>query len=315
MLNEATPIAHLLRDGATGAHSATSSRGGPLIDRMRSGSLLALMEVHSGLSARIAENAGFEALWASGLAISSLMGLRDSNEASWSQVLTIVEWITDATDRPVLVDGDTGHGNFNNARRYALKLARCGAAGICLEDKLFPKTNSFRGSHQPLADQTEFCGKISAVKEATDAYPFALVARTEALVSQRSIAEALDRAHAYREAGADAILVHSKKSSGAEVMEFARRWKSDCPIIVVPTTYPEVDLSELQAAGVSAVIWANHSMRASAFAIAKLCNTLKTSGSPISTSHLLTSLPELFELLDYDELDAAEQRFLPVINR
>ena len=293
--------------------TAKGMRDGSLADRMRAGPLLALIEVHSGLSAKIAEQAGFEALWASGLAISSLMGLRDSNEVSWSQMLTVIEWITDATKLPLLVDGDTGHGNFNNARRFAAKLARCGAAGICLEDKLFPKTNSFRGSHQPLAEIEEFSGKIAAVKDATGSHSFAVVARTEALVSQRSMAEALDRAQAYREAGADAILVHSKQSTDAQVIEFARQWDGSCPLIVVPTTYPHTDPKALWEAGISAVIWANHSIRASSKAIAQACRTLQTTGGSTAVADQLTSLPDLFALLDYDELEEAERRYLPAL--
>lgn len=291
--------------------SGIVGRGGPLIERMCAGPLLPLIEVHSGLSAKIAEKAGFEALWASGLAISSLMGLRDCNEASWSQVLTVIEWITDASSLPLLVDGDTGHGNFNNARRFAAKLARCGAAGVCLEDKRFPKSNSFRGSHQTLAPIEEFAGKISAAKDAVSGYPFAIVARTEALVSQRTMAEALDRAHAYREAGADAILVHSKSSTGAEVVEFARQWKGSCPLIVVPTTYPDADRVQLHEAGISAIIWANHLVRASARAIAEVCTALQATGDPVAVTGQLATLPELFDLMNYNELDAAEQRYLP----
>ena len=296
---------------ANAAGPAKPVSDGSLVDRMRTGPLLALIEVHSGLSAKIAEQAGFEALWASGLAISSLMGLRDSNEVSWSQMLTVIEWITDASKLPLLVDGDTGHGNFNNARRFTAKLARCGAAGVCLEDKLFPKTNSFRGSHQPLAEVEEFSGKIAAVKDAIGSHSFAVVARTEALVSQRTMAEALDRAQAYQEAGADAILVHSKQTTGAEVIEFARQWDDRCPLIVAPTTYPHTDPKSLWEAGISAVIWANHSIRASSKAIARACRTLQMTGGSTAVANQLTSLPDLFALLDYDELEKAEKRYLP----
>ena len=120
-----------------------------------------LMEAHNGLSARIAEEAGFEALWASGLSISAALGVRDSNEASWTQVLDVLEFMSDATRIPILVDGDTGHGNFNNARRLVRKLEQRNLGGVCIEDKLFPKTNSFLARDvQPLADVEEFCGRM-----------------------------------------------------------------------------------------------------------------------------------------------------------
>ncbi|TIL79683.1 MAG: phosphoenolpyruvate phosphomutase, partial [Mesorhizobium sp.] len=131
--------------------------------RMIASSELAFaMEAHDGLSAAIAERAGFKALWASGLSISSSLGYRDANEASWSQVVDVVERITDTVDIPVLVDGDSGFGNFNNARLVARKLRQHGASGICLEDTTFPKMNSFVGDRHPLADIPEFCGRLKA---------------------------------------------------------------------------------------------------------------------------------------------------------
>src|SRR5687768_9288073 len=100
-------------------------------------------EAHNALSGRIVEEAGFQAIWASGLSISAALGVRDSNEASWTQVLEVLEFMADATTIPILVDGDTGYGNFNNMRRAVQKLIQRGIGGICIEDKLFPKTNSF----------------------------------------------------------------------------------------------------------------------------------------------------------------------------
>src|SRR5690349_24449743 len=125
-----------------------------------------LMEAHNGLSAKLAAEAGFKALWGSGLSISAALGVRDNNEASWTQVLEVLEFMADATDLPILLDGDTGYGNFNNVRRLVRKLEQRGIAGVCIEDKQFPKTNSFiGGERQPLADIDEFCGKIKAGKD------------------------------------------------------------------------------------------------------------------------------------------------------
>ena len=126
-----------------------------------------LMEAHNGLSARIVEEAGFSGIWACGLAMSAQFGVRDNNEASWTQVLEVLEFMADATTLPILLDGDTGYGNFNNVRRLVRKLEQRGIAGVCIEDKLFPKTNSFiDGERQPLADVDEFCGQIKAGKDA-----------------------------------------------------------------------------------------------------------------------------------------------------
>ena len=142
-----------------------------------------LMEAHDGLSAKIAEEAGFTGIWASGLAMSAALGVRDSNEASWTQILEILEFMADASRIPILVDGDTGYGNFNNLRRAVRKLCQRGIAGICIEDKLFPKTNSFIGEGQPLADIEEFCGKIKAGKDVQLDDNFIIIARVEALIS------------------------------------------------------------------------------------------------------------------------------------
>ena len=139
-----------------------------------------LMEAHNGLSARIAEESAFKGLWASGLTISASLGVRDSNEASWTQVLETVEFMNDATRLPILLDGDTGYGNFNNVRRLVRKLEQRQVAAMCIEDKLFPKTNSFiKGEQQPLAEIDEFCGKIKAAKDTQEDPDFAVVARTE----------------------------------------------------------------------------------------------------------------------------------------
>src|SRR6476619_536901 len=110
-------------------------------------------EAHNGLSAKIVQEAGFRGIWGSGLSISASLGVRDNNEASWTQILEVLEFMSDATSIPILLDGDTGYGNFNNARRLVKKLETRGIAGVCIEDKLFPKTNSFiSGEAQPLAD-------------------------------------------------------------------------------------------------------------------------------------------------------------------
>ncbi len=158
-----------------------------------------LMEAHNGLSARIVREAGFKGIWASGLAISAAFGVRDNNEASWTQVVDDLEFMADASDLPILLDGDTGYGNFNNVRRLVRKLEQRGIAGVCIEDKVFPKTNSFiGGERQPLADVDEFCGKIKAGKSAQPDENFSIVARVEALIAGWGMDEALRRAEAYR---------------------------------------------------------------------------------------------------------------------
>src|SRR5262245_41543393 len=222
-----------------------------------------LMEAHDALSAAIAQQTGFAGLWASGLSISSSLGFRDANEASWTQVVEVVERMADATAIPILVDGDSGFGNFNNARLAALKLFQRGAAGICLEDKGFPKMNSFVGNRHPLADIAEFSGRLRAVKDTVPHEKFVLVARIEALIAGYGLDEALERANAYAAAGADAILIHSRKSVPDEILAFARAWQNRLPLIIVPTKYYATPVAVYREAKISTVIWANHAMRAS----------------------------------------------------
>src|SRR5512146_3213601 len=193
--------------------SVASSRAAQLRRLIDSPQLEFLMEAHNGIAARIVEEAGFKGIWASGLALSAQFGVRDNNEASWSQVVEMLEFMADATTVPIVLDGDTGYGNFNNVRRLVKKLEQRHVAGVCIEDKLFPKTNSFiDGERQPLADADEFCGKIKAGKDSQEDPDFCVVARVEALIAGWGMAEAIRRAEAYRQAGADAILIHSKLS-------------------------------------------------------------------------------------------------------
>ncbi|MBV9747475.1 MAG: isocitrate lyase/phosphoenolpyruvate mutase family protein, partial [Acetobacteraceae bacterium] len=178
------------------SRSRHSSRAAALRALLQSPDLRFILEAHSGLSAKIVEEAGFPGIWASGLSMSAMLGLRDSNEASWTQILDVLECMADATSLPILVDGDTGYGNFNNVRRLVRKLGERGIAGVCLEDKLFPKTNSFVGEAQPLAEVEEFCGRIRAGKDAQVCDEFSIVARVEALIAGHSMDEALRRAEA-----------------------------------------------------------------------------------------------------------------------
>ncbi len=270
-----------------------------------------IMEAHDGLSAKIVEEAGFKGIWASGLTVSAALGVRDSNEASWTQVLEVLEFMSDATDIPILVDGDTGYGNFNNVRRVVRKLEQRGIAGICIEDKLFPKTNSFIGDGQPLADMDEFCGKIKAGKDSQSDDSFNIVARIEALISGRGMAEALRRAEAYHNAGADALLIHSKKREPDEILTFMQEWAGRCPVIIVPTTYYDTPTDAWRDANVSLVIWANHNLRAAITAMREVSARIAREQSLIGVENAVATVKDIFALAGNDELAEAEKRYLP----
>ncbi|MFH0303142.1 isocitrate lyase/phosphoenolpyruvate mutase family protein [Bradyrhizobium sp. 31Argb] len=267
-----------------------------------------LMEAHDGLSGTIAKRAGFKCLWASGLSIACSLGYRDANEASWSQLVDVVERIVVSTELPVLVDGDGGFGNFNNARLLARTLRQRGAAGVTLEDSCFPKMNSFVGERHPLADIDEFSGRLRA--EDTVAEDLVLVARIEALIGGHGMDEAILRAHAYADAGADAILIYSRKSTADERLSFVSAWQNRLPVVIVPTKYYRTPVSAYRDAGVSEVIWANHSVRAAIAGMRQVCGRIFGEEGVGGIEQHITTLDEVFELLSYDELARAEARYL-----
>ena len=286
------------------------SKSAALRNLIRSPMTEFLLEAHSGISAQIAEEAGFKGIWASGLAISAQCGVRDNNELSWTQVLEILELMADATTIPILLDGDTGYGDFNSVRRLVTKLERSGGAGVCIEDKLFPKTNSFiEGERQPLSDIDEFCGKIKAGKDSQRDADFCVVARIEALIAGWGLEEALRRADAYASAGADAILIHSKRRDAAEVLAFARAFGSRLPLILVPTTYYSTPTEVFRAAGISVVIWANHLIRASVAAMQRAARLVHESESLVDVEGQIVPVREIFRLQGADELLAAEKLY------
>ena len=269
-----------------------------------------IMEAHNGISARIVEEAGFHGIWASGLSLSAQFGVRDNNEASWTQVVEMLEFMSDVTRIPILLDGDTGYGNFNNLRRLVKKIEQRGIAGVCIEDKLFPKTNSFiAGERQNLADIDEFCGKIKAGKDSQNDGDFCVVARVEALIAGWDLREALLRAEAYRAAGADAILIHSKLSRPDQILAFAAEWAGRAPLVIVPTKYYSTPTDVYRQAGISLVIWANHMLRAAVAAMESAACAIQETETPVYVEDRIAPVEEIFRLQGADELSAAERRY------
>ena len=278
---------------------------------LKSPQLEFIMEAHNGISSRIVEETGFKGIWASGLAISAQFGVRDSNEASWTQVVDMLEFMSDVTSIPILLDGDTGYGNFNNMRRLVKKLEQRKIAGVCIEDKQFPKTNSFiDGERQPLADIDEFCGKIKAGKDSQYDPDFCIVARIEAYIAGWDLGEALRRAEAYHSAGADAILIHSKLSRPTEILEFTKEWGGRSPVIIVPTTYYSTPTDVFRNAGINMIIWANHMIRASVAAMEKTCREIFESESVANIEDSIVPVKRIFALQGVDELSRAQERYL-----
>ena len=278
---------------------------------IESNTLEFILEAHNGVSATIVEQAGFKAIWGSGFAMSAQFGVRDSNEASWTQVVDMLEFMSDATSIPILLDGDTGYGNFNNMRRLVSKLEQREIAGVCIEDKQFPKINSFIDSNkQPLADIDEFSGKIKAGKDCQADDDFCIIARVEALIAGWGLKEALDRAEAYRMAGADGILIHSKSHRPDEILEFAKEWSNRLPLAIVPTKYYSTPTNAFRKANISLVIWANHMIRSSTKEMIKNSKKIYKSESVADIEEKISTVDKIFNLQGVDELSEAQERYL-----
>lgn len=290
--------------------SPALSRAAQLRAMLLSNELEFIMEAHNGVSARIVEEAGFKGIWASGLTMSAQFGVRDNNEASWTQVVDMLEFMADASSLPILLDGDTGYGNFNNFRRLIHKLEQRSIAGVCIEDKLFPKTNSFiDGERQPLADIDEFCGKIKAGKDSQSDADFSIVARVEALISGWGMDEALKRAEAYRLAGADAILIHSKRAKADEILQFAKEWAGRSPLVIVPTKYYSTPTDVFRRGGIDLVIWANHLMRAAIPAMQAVARDIHDNQTLVEVEDRVATVDEIFRLQGAAEYSEAERRY------
>lgn len=293
------------------ARSFTAKRTTQLKQMLTGSQLEFIMEAHSGLSAVIAQEAGFKGIWASGLSISAQMGVRDCNEASWTQVLEVLEFMAERTTIPILVDGDTGYGNFNNARRFVRKLEQVGVAGVCYEDKQFPKTNSLlAGGRQILADISEFQRKIEACKATVTDPDFQIVARVEAFIAGWGLEEALKRSEAYKNAGADAILMHSNLKDHSEIESFIKAWGNRLPVVLVPTKYYTTPTQTFRDWQVSLVIWANHNLRASVSAMKATSKEIFEKQSLVNVEKNVVSVNEIFRLQGMDELAEAEKKYL-----
>lgn len=275
-----------------------------------------IMEAHNGISAKIVEETGFKALWASGLSMSSSHGVRDNNELSHTQVAEEIKYMSNACNLPILVDADTGYGDFNSARISINNFEHCGASGIVIEDKIFPKVNSFlRGEKQPLEDPNIFAKKLEAIRSVVSD-DFVIIARLESFITGYDLNHALERAKKYASTGViDGVLVHSKKSTSADIDAFMEEWNksefSHIPIIIVPTKYYSIPVSHFKEIGISTIIWANHNVRASIKAIQETSKEIFETQSISSIEDKVVSVNEIFRLQNDDELKEAEKLFSP----
>jgi len=258
--------------------------------------LVRVVGAHSGLSARLVEASGFDAIWASGFELSTSHGLPDASILTMSELLEAARNMHEVVSIPVIADCDTGFGDIPNVVNMVRRYEASGIAGVCIEDKVFPKLNSFVADGHELIDVGRFAMKLRAAKRAQRGSDLVVIARTEALIAGGDVAEALRRAEVYVEAGADAILVHSRASTPAEIWAFLDRWDQRAPVVVVPTTFFAVDAHELERRGVRMVIYANHGLRAAVRAMQDTFRQLHESGSSRVVEDRIASVSELLEL-------------------
>jgi phosphoenolpyruvate phosphomutase len=275
------------------------------------GRLASVMSAHNPLSARLAELAGFDGIWASGFELSAAYGLPDASLLSFTQHLDMTRAIVERVSVPVVADLDTGYGNAVNVMHVVGAYARAGVAAVVIEDKTFPKdTSLLAGGRQDLVRVDEFQGKIAAAR-AAGARDLLVIARTEALIANLGLDEALERAHAYSEAGADMILVHSKQKTPDEIVAFARRWQGETRLVVVPTAYPDLTEARIRELGnIGMVIYGNHAIRAAVTAMRQAFAEIRADGGIHNVDKRIVSVEEIFELQRVAEMKSIEQKYL-----
>jgi phosphoenolpyruvate phosphomutase len=274
--------------------------------------LVEAMAAHSPLSAMLAAEAGFDAIWASGFELSALYGVPDVSIVSMTQHLDMTRAMVDRSGLPIVADIDTGFGNAINVLHAVEQYERAGVGAIVMEDKNFPKVTSLiAGGRQDMVRIEEFQGKIEAARSARRDPDLVVVARTEALIAGLGQDEALKRARAYEEAGADLLLVHSKQKTPDEIEAFIKAWDGTVPIALVPTAYPQMTVArvrELKKVGL--LIWGNHAIRAAVGAMRATFAQIRKDGGIYGVEASIPSVDAVFDLQGMGTVKDNEKRFL-----
>lgn len=298
---------HWLRESR--AVTSAGTPGARLKALLGAPQLARAMGAHSPLSARLAEEAGFDVIWSSGLEISATAGVPDANILSMRDCLEAAAALAAAVDIPVLADADSGYGNVNNVQHMVAAYEARGIAGVCIEDKQFPKMNSFVEGGQDLTPIWEFAAKINAATEARTDPDFVVVARIEALIAGFSMDEALRRAEVYERAGADALLIHSKSPTSDQVYAFRQAYTGDLPVVVVPTTYSAVTVDDLAQRRFAMAIYANHSLRSAIRAMRATLRRIHEDGTTAYIEDEIVPVKEIFDLQGVARMMERQERF------
>ena len=281
-------------------------------DTLRNGlesqSILKVGGAFDAMSAKLVENSGFDAVWAGSFAISATHALPDASILTMTEFFDVASSMASTCEIPIIADCDTGYGGPSNVSHMVRKYENAGISSICIEDKIFPKENSLlENGRNDLLSEKEFVAKILAAKEARSNKNFIIMARVEALISGAGMDEALKRATAYENAGADAILIHSKQKTPDEIFEFTDSWKGSAPLVVVPTTYDSVKISELESHKIKMVIYANQTLRVAHMAMTGLLNELIKADHISDVKDKISTMQDIFHLQEMYDIKNKEK--------
>lgn len=290
----------------------TSTKTQALRRALNSGKLLSAMSAHNPLAAMLAEQAGFEAIWGSGFELSASYAVPDASILPMGVHLEMMRSMSSVLNIPLIADIDTGFGNAVTVSYVIPQYEAAGVSAIVMEDKTFPKDTSLRSdARQELSRIEEFQGKVEAAIHARRDPGFVVIARVEALIAGLGQDEALRRAHAYAAAGADAILVHSKQTTPEEILAFIAAWEGNVPLVLVPTAYPTLTESDIEALGkVGVVIYGNHAIRAAVAGMREVFAQIRRDRSIAHVDKTLPAVKDIIELQGDAQMRELERRFL-----
>jgi phosphoenolpyruvate phosphomutase len=279
-----------------------------LVNLLEKKEIVKVCGAYDAMSAKLVELNGFDAIWAGSFAISAIHNVPDASILTMTEFFNAASNMAQTCQIPVIADCDTGYGDANNVRHMVKKYENAGIAGICMEDKTFPKSNSLlKDGNNQLLSEKDFVAKILAANEAKQNKSFTIIARIEALISGIGMEEALKRAYAYEKAGADLILIHSKKISPDEIFEFSKSWNGSVPLVAIPTTYYSVKIDELIDHKIKMVIYANQTLRAVHLSLSRLLQKMRDANSMNEIQDQMSSMEDIFQLQEMYDMKSQEK--------
>ena len=257
--------------------------------------LIKLAGAHDVMGAKLVRDAGFGGVWASSFEIATSHGVSDADVLTWQQLHAVAAAMAAGVDLPVVADCEAGFGGPEIVRELVAAHDSSGIAAICLEDGACPRRCSLLPGLHRLAPRDEFTRKIEAAVSTRKR--LLVLARLQALVAGNGQQEALERAHAYVDAGADAIVVHSRSPQPDEVLAFVERWDRPTPLVLIPTTYHTLTAAQMQATGkVRMAIYANHGLRAAINGMQRAFRQILAEGTSHGAETWIAGLDEAFAL-------------------